>query len=186
MEFWFHRTARLRNNPAGFAFRPPFILKSMPALTLYLDNSVIGGYFDPEFEKATQRLWTLAESGHCRFVASVVTQQEAALAPPDVVRLFARTFPDDSVLLPLTDRVEELAHAYVQAGIVTVKYIDDARHVAIATTHGIGLIVSWNFKHLANYQRESGFNRINIMYGYPSVRIISPPELVYGDEDQNL
>ncbi len=33
----------------------------------------------------------------------------------------------------------------------------DARHVAIATTHGIGIIVSWNFKHLANYQRESGF-----------------------------
>ncbi len=42
----------------------------------------------------------------------------------------------------------------MQAGVVTVKYIDDARHVAIAVTHGIGLIVSWNFKHLANYQRE--------------------------------
>jgi len=75
---------------------------------------VVGGYFDPEFEKATQRLWILAESGHCRFVASVVTQQEAALAPPEVVRLFARTFPDDSTLLSLTDRAEELARAYVK------------------------------------------------------------------------
>ena len=54
----------------------------------------------------------------------------------------------------------------------------DARHVAIATTHGIGIIVSWNFKHLANYQRESGFNRVNSVYGYPAVRIISPTELV--------
>jgi predicted nucleic acid-binding protein len=158
----------------------------VPALTLYLDNSVIGGYFDPEFEKATQRLWALEKSGHCRFIASVVTQQEAALAPPAVVQLFARTFSENSSLLPLTDRAEELAHAYVRAGILTEKYIDDARHVAIATTHGIGIIVSWNFKHLANYQRESGFNRINSMYGYPSVRIISPPELVYGDQDQNI
>jgi hypothetical protein len=158
----------------------------MPALTLYLDNSVIGGYFDPEFEKATQRLWDLEKSGQCRFIASVVTQQEASLAPSVVVQLFASTFTDDSSLLPLTDRAEELAQAYVRAGIVTVKYIDDARHVAIATTHGIGLIVSWNFKHLANYQRESGFNRVNLVYGYPSVRIISPPELVYGDEDQNI
>jgi len=158
----------------------------MPALTLYLDNSVVGGYFDPEFEKATQRLWDLAESGHCRFVASVVTQQEAALAPPNVVQLFARTFADYSTLLPLTNRAEELARAYVQAEVLTAKYMDDARHVAIATTHGIGLIVSWNFKHLANYQRESDFNRINLMYGYPSVRIISPPELVYGDDDQNV
>jgi predicted nucleic acid-binding protein len=158
----------------------------VPALTLYLDNSVIGGYFDPEFEKATRRLWDLEKSGQYRFIAFVVTQQEAALAPPPVVQLFARTFSESSSLLPLTERAEELAHAYVHAGILTVKYIDDARHVAIATTHGIGIIVSWNFKHLANYQRESGFNRINLMYGYPSVRIISPPELIYGDEDQNI
>jgi hypothetical protein len=83
----------------------------VPALTLYLDNSVVGGYFDPEFEKATRRPWILEESGHCRFVASVVTQQEAALAPPNVVRLFARTLPDYSSLLPLTARAEELARA---------------------------------------------------------------------------
>jgi hypothetical protein len=63
-----------------------------------------------------------------------VTQQEAALAPPDVVELFARTFPDDSLLLLLTDRAEELAQAYVADGILTAKYIDDARHVVIATT----------------------------------------------------
>jgi hypothetical protein len=99
----------------------------MPALTLYLDNSVIGGYFDPEFEDATRRLWMLAKAEQFRFVVSVVTQQEAALAPPDVVQLFARTFPDDSLLLPLTDRAEELAQAYVTAGIVSAKFVDDAR-----------------------------------------------------------
>ena len=161
-------------------------IKSMPALTLYLDNSVIGGYFDPEFENATRRLWTLAKAGQFRFVVSVVTQQEAALAPPNVIELFARTFPDDSLLLPLSERAEELAQAYIMDGVLTAKYIDDARHVAIATTHGIGIIVSWNFKHLANYQRESDFNRVNSVYGYPAVRIISPSELVYGNEDQNL
>lgn len=158
----------------------------MPALTLYLDNSVVGGYFDPEFEEATRRLWSLAEAGQYRFVASVVTQQEVALAPPRVVQLFARTFPDDTELLQVDARADELADAYLEAGIVTAKYADDARHVAVATTHGIGVIVSWNFKHLANYQRESGFNRVNLMYGYPVVRIISPPELIYGSDDQNF
>ncbi len=86
----------------------------------------------------------------------------------------------------MTDRAEELARAYVQAGVLTAKYMDDARHVAMATTQGIGIIVSWNFKHLANYQRESGFNRVNSVYGYTAVRIISPSELVYGNEDQKL
>ncbi len=147
---------------------------------------MIGGYFDSGFEDATRRLWALAEAGRFRFVGSVVTQQEAALAPPDVVELFAQTFADDTLLLPLNDRAEELAQAYITDGVLTAKYIDDARHVAIATTHGIGVIVSWNFRHLANYQRESGFNRVNSVYGYPAVRIISPSELVYGTEDQTL
>jgi predicted nucleic acid-binding protein len=155
----------------------------MTPVTLYLDNSVLGGYFDPEFEEATRKLWVLAEAGQYRFVASVVTQQEAVLAPPDVVALFARTFPDDFVLLQLTDRANELADAYLAAGVVTAKYADDARHVATATTHGIGVIVSWNFRHLVNYQREAGFNRVNLEYGYPTVRIISPQELIYGNDD---
>ncbi len=41
----------------------------------------------PEFENATRRLWTLAEAGQFRFIVSVVTQQEAAFAPPEVVEL---------------------------------------------------------------------------------------------------
>ncbi len=56
----------------------------MAALTVYLDNSVLGGYFDIEFQEPPRRLWRMAENGECRFVASVVTQEEASLAPPQV------------------------------------------------------------------------------------------------------
>ena len=155
----------------------------MSVLTLYLDNSVIGGYFDTKFQQPTRMLWQMAENGKCRFVASAVTQQEAILAPPNIVKLFAKTFPNSSDLLSLTSRPEDLAQAYVDAGIVTKKYVDDARHVAIATTNGVGVLVSWNFRHLANYHRESGFNRVNTENGCPQVRIISPQELVYEDDD---
>ena len=158
----------------------------MAVLTLYLDSSILGGYFDVEFEEPTRRLWRMAEAGQCRFVASVVTQQEMTLAPPDVVGLFDRTFPDEAALLELTSRAEELAAAYLDAGVVSGNYIDDARHVAIATTHGIGVLVSWNFRHLANYRREAGFNRINLDNGYPTLRIISPLELVYEDQDKEV
>ncbi len=153
---------------------------------MYLDNSVLGGYFDPGFKEATRRLWRMAEVGECRFVASAVTQQEATLAPPDVIRLFARTFPDDAALLELTPRAEELAQAYLAGGVVSARYADDARHVAIATTHGIGVLVTWNFRHLANYRREAGFNRVNLENGYPAIRIISPLEIVYESQDEEV
>jgi len=158
----------------------------MAILTVYLDNSVLGGYFDAEFQEPTRRLWQMAKAGECRFTASVVTQDEAALAPPEVVGLFAQTFPDDAALLQLTPRAEELAQAYLAAGIVSARYIDDAHHVAIATTHGIGVLVTWNFRHLANYRREAGFNRVNLENGYPAIRIISPLEIVYESQDEDI
>ncbi len=89
-------------------------------------------------------------------------------------------------MLELTPRAEELAQAYLAASVVSARYVDDARHVAIATTHGIGVLVTWNFRHLANYRREAGFNRVNLENGHPAVRIISPLEIVYESQDEEV
>lgn len=35
----------------------------MPATTLYLDTSVLGGYFDEEWQAATRELWRQMEAG---------------------------------------------------------------------------------------------------------------------------
>jgi len=39
------------------------------------------------------------------------------------------------------------------------------------------------FKHLVNYQRESGFNAVNVLQGYPPVRMLSPLELIDDDDE---
>jgi hypothetical protein len=125
------------------------------------------------------------ELGQWRFVTSLVTVEELEQAPERVRDLFARSFqPDD--LLEITREIQELARAYVADGVVSPKFQDDARHVAACTLHGIGLLVSWNFKHLVNVRREAGFNRVNLLKGYPSLRIVNPLELIYEPEDQNL
>jgi hypothetical protein len=54
----------------------------------------------------------------------------------------------------------------------------------MATVHGVRLIVSWNFKHLVNVRREDGFNAVNILHGWPPVRIISPKEIIYADQSE--
>lgn len=158
------------------------ILKRMRTLTLYLDSSVIGGYFDVEFEEATRQLWQEREAGLYRFVTSPLVGQEIAGAPENVRQLLASTFVQ-SEILPLTPEVEQLAAAYMAQKIVPTRYEDDAWHVAVAVVHGISVIASWNFKHLVNLQRETGFNAVNMLQGYPSVRIISPMELIHANDD---
>jgi hypothetical protein len=99
----------------------------MTPVTLYLDNSVIGGYFDDGFEEATRKLWLLAEAGRYRFVASVVTEREAARAPERVYNLFLETFIDPESILGLETRGVALAQSYVDNKVVSSKYIDDAQ-----------------------------------------------------------
>ena len=47
----------------------------MHALALYLDTSVIGGYYDAEFIADTRALWRLKEAGKFRFVSSVLVDR---------------------------------------------------------------------------------------------------------------
>ena len=70
------------------------------------------------------------------------------------------------------------------AGVVTPRFVDDALHVAMASVHGIRLIVSWNFKHLVNVRREDGLNAVNLLEGGPPIRIVSPKEIIYAEPDE--
>lgn len=116
---------------------------------------------------------------------SVVTAVELEQAPERVRELFERSFSAEG-LLKMTREIQELAAAYVIQGVVSRKFQDDARHVAACTVHGISLLVSWNFKHLVNVRREAGFNGVNLLKGYPSIRIVNPLELIYEPEDEDL
>jgi hypothetical protein len=118
---------------------------------------------------------------------SVVATREVLGAPAEVRQKFSSTFTHSAQIHELTAEAESLAQAYLAASVVTPKYADDARHVAIATVQGLTVIVSWNFHHLVNLRREAGFNAVNLLQGYPPVRIVSPLELIHeNDEDENL
>lgn len=87
-------------------------------------------------------------------------------------------------LIPVDERVLALRDAYVAAGIVTVKWADDAAHVAAATVTEADLIVSWNFRHIVHFDKIRLYNAVNAMKAYRSVEIRSPLEVIdYEDED---
>ena len=148
---------------------------------LYLDTSVIGGYHDTEWMADTRELWAQAKAGQWRLVTSIVAEAELQNAPANVREVFADTF-DATSILDTSSEIEQLANAYLAAAVVPPKFADDALHVAMATVHGVRLVVSWNFKHLVNVRREDGFNAVNILHGWPPVRIVSPKEIIYANQ----
>lgn len=155
----------------------------MKVPTLYLDTSVIGGYFDEEWMMDTRELWAQAKAGQWQFLTSIITEREISNAPPQVRQLFEETFLDAVALIAETEESENLAQEYLKAGVVSEKFADDARHVAICTVSRLAHLVSWNFKHLVNVRREAGFNAVNLLQGYQPIRIVNPKELIYANTD---
>lgn len=131
----------------------------------------------------TRALWRLMERGAYRFYSSRVGMSERRGAPLPVRELAARTFTDATRILDVSPEAFALARADVAAGVVPTKFADDAAHVAVATGEGIGLIVSWNFKHLASLHRNERFNAVNLLHGRPAIRIVTPSVLLNPDDN---
>lgn len=149
----------------------------MQKKSLYFDTSVISGYFDernPERMKMTMDSFNNITGYYCYVSDLVVAEINGASSEMqekmlDLIKEFAVLSFDDDEL--------KLAREYVSRGIFPQRFIDDAVHVAIASTNSIDIIVSWSFKHLVKIKTRDMIKQTNQEIGYPVVEIVSPPEL---------
>ena len=77
--------------------------------------------------------------------------------------------------------MEELARAYLDAGVVGPRSREDALHVAAATIARADAIVSWNFKHIVRLDKMKAYNQFNVALGYAAITIISPKEVSFDE-----
>ena len=148
---------------------------SIKKLSLYLDTSVIGGYFDKVFEQDTRLLFQNIKDGIYDVFISDMTKNELNDAPEKVKNLL-----DDLEYREIfvTDECEDLAEEYMKEKVVGIASKEDCIHIAAATINNIDVLVSWNFKHIVNIQRIRGYNTVNMKNGYRTLDIRSPKEVV--------
>ncbi len=152
------------------------------ALSLYIDTSVIGGYFDIEFEKETRLLFDAILQGNFRLLYSSVTENELLEAPERVNTLLSKVPSHLKTLVELTDEAIHLADAYIAENVVSRTSREDCFHIALATIHKADILVSWNFKHMVNIHRIRGYNAINLKLGYATIDIRSPVEVIHYED----
>ena len=147
-------------------------------LRVYIDTSVVGGYFDYEFEEVTQLFFHRILNKDFLVYFSEVSEAELSLAPDFVKDLKTKIPKDCYRFLDLDDESKTLAEAYLKEKILGNASLDDAYHIAIATVNRLDVLVSWNFKHIVNYEKIKLFNSINLRLGYPMIEIRSPKEFI--------
>ena len=146
-------------------------------MRLYLDTSVIGGYYDPEFSEWTKPFIEDVLNRKHIAIISDITIKEILDAPRNVNQLLDQLINTSSELITGNEQTEKLASYYIQEGALTRKSIEDANHIALATFYTVQSVVSWNFKHLVNIDRIRLFNSVNLKYGYGMIDIRSPREI---------
>jgi len=147
-------------------------------MRIYIDTSVIGGYFDDEFQEWSKKLIREFQTGKKTVILSDVTLGELEDAPKHVKQLIG-TIPEKFKEIVLLDNESrQLSSLYIREKIVTAKSLLDARHIAVATVNRADILVSWNFKHIVNYKRIRLYNSVNLKYDYPVLEIRTPREVI--------
>lgn len=146
-------------------------------LKLYLDTSVPSAYLDfdkPERQKETKDFWNRMNQYEVYisdFVLKEIektTNQKRKEELLDIIKSF-------KVLNGESDDIKELIQKYVANGAIDI--VEDAIHVAIAVVNEIGILVSWNYKHLVNLKTKREVNAINLSNGYNPIEIVDPSML---------
>ena len=76
---------------------------------IYIDTSVVGGYFDEEFKEATLPLFDRFEKGEITFVVSNLLDLELLNAPKQVRELLLKYPSDNFERVSLTEEAIKLA-----------------------------------------------------------------------------
>ena len=150
---------------------------------VYIDTSVLGGYFDTEFSKDTIPFFEKLISKKVEIIVSETLELEIYRAPEFIIDFYESL--QNIVKVELTMEVKNLAEKYIEEKVVGRTSIADCQHIALATIHIVDVLVSWNFKHIVNLERIRGYNSINIREGYKMIEIRTPKEIFdYGSNNK--
>jgi predicted nucleic acid-binding protein len=111
---------------------------------IYIDTSVVGGYFDEEFKEATLALFERLENNEIIFVVSDLLDLELLNAPERVRNLLQKYPSDKFERIELSKESIKLADEYINEKIVGKTSLEDCRHIALATIHKVDVLASWS------------------------------------------
>ena len=156
---------------------------------VYIDNSVIS-YLTAKVGRdavvvarqiVTIEWWAKAFE-HYELVVSDFVYEEARGGNPEAAQRRLEAIKD----LPNVDiddpEIENLAKALTDRKALPATARFDALHIAAAACNGVELLITWNYKHLANPVQLDFVERVCADAGYQAPRIVTPDQLTLDNE----
>ena len=154
-------------------------------LKIYLDTSVINFLFAddaPEKRDVTIDFFENYLDDYDIYISNIVINEILKTKNQTKMDLLLNSISKFNLEIYAIENEEiiDLSNIYLEKTIVPKNQNEDAKHLAYATYYEFDILLSWNFKHLANILVQTKLNSINISLGYNKIlRLTNPMELVY-------
>lgn len=161
----------------------------MPRPRIYVETTIPSAYYtsrsSPEMIERREwtRQWWKQAAASCELVSSVITlgelEEGASAHVPARVAMIRQL-----ELLEVTTAVNESARMYTRRKLMPSNPPTDALHLALASHYNCDVLVTWDFRHLANRSKLHHIRAVNAQLGLPVPLIVSPRQLLGGTDDR--
>lgn len=126
-------------------------------------------------QQITQEWWDVRQTDFDLYTSQFVIQESGA---GNIVMAQKRLAALDGIaLLSITQEAFDLARLLIEKGPIPKKAELDALHISVATTNGMDYLLTWNCKHIANAEMQSGIGKLCRASGFEPPVICTPEEL---------
>ena len=132
-------------------------------------------------QKTTKLWWSTAPHRFDLFVSQLVVR-ECSEGDPEAITDRLNSI-DGIPVLPLTSDAESLADALCREHAIPGSHPNDALQIALAATHGVQYLVSWNFRHIVNASLRPAIEGICYAAEYDPPILCTPEELLAIEHD---
>ena len=165
----------------------------MNKLKVYLDTSIINFLYtddSPEYRKATKVFFDdiVAKNKVETYISNIVIDEINKTGNKEYREELLGTFEKYTNIKTLIAEDEIindigfLGESYIKNGIIPKKKTADSLHIAYSTVFQMDILLSWNFKHLANINKEQKIIILNKTFGYNYPFRMANPLEVYFEE----
>ncbi len=158
----------------------------MRKLILYLDTSILNFLFaDDAPEKRDITIDFFQEVSRKKYdvyISDIVVDEISKASKEKKEKLLNVIDDYELNFFEITDEIKLIAKKILEQRIIPEHKTEDAMHIAIAVCNGADILLSWNFKHLANINKERKIRALCLLEGYHDTLEMRTPMEVIGDE----
>jgi hypothetical protein len=151
--------------------------------TIYIETTIPSYYFNshPEASMVASCEWTRDWWDNCRqdynlvTGAAVIEELSEGNHPLKAQKL---ALLDGLTLLPATEEVNRIAKVYISCKAMPDDPKGDALHLALASVYKCDILLSWNCRHIVNYQKAAHIRQLNTSLGLHVPALLTPLELL--------